>query len=220
MRTEVSKFIFPRTLSLFWYTNNRLFPAVSRWEWQPVNFQDPIAPQVLRIYQPSTPDIVAAIDTLNDYIAGIRDNKFVDIEKRLQLVAADSDKEVPVTAREMMYYQNQRRPIKLIESERDGYRRFLENREHYLGEVVAGSGVERSVRQIYAGEDHHDSIVDWALIRIAPHRSVDGNQASSMLFPLGRHFVSNDPDSLLTCVFHHLALRLRWKDAEAVFLVR
>ena len=75
----------------------------------------------MRIYQPSTPDIVAAIDTLNDYIAGIRDNQFVDIEKRLPLVAADSDKEVPVTAREMMYYQNQRRPIKLIESERDGY---------------------------------------------------------------------------------------------------
>lgn len=51
-----------RTLSLFLYTKNSIFPALRRWEWQSVNFQDPIA------LQPRIPDIVAAIDTLNDYV--------------------------------------------------------------------------------------------------------------------------------------------------------
>ena len=36
--------------------------------------------QVLWVYQPSITDIVAATDILNDYIAGIRDNKFVGID--------------------------------------------------------------------------------------------------------------------------------------------
>ena len=41
------------------------FPALRRWEWQPVNFQNTIALQVLRVYQSCIPDIVAAIGTLN-----------------------------------------------------------------------------------------------------------------------------------------------------------
>lgn len=155
----------------------------------------------MRVFQPSPPDIIAATGILNDYITNTRDNKFIDIEKRLRLVEADfdhmldsesdevigsesdDDQVVLVTAREKTHYRNQLRRIKLMESERDGYRRFLGNREHYLGEVVAGSGVERTVKQIYAGEDY-DSIADWALVRITPHRPADGNQASYMLFPL------------------------------------
>ena len=185
---------------LFSYTNNSIFPALRRWEWQPLNFQDPIALQVLRVFQPSPPDIIAAIGILNEYITKNRDNKFIDIEKRLRLVGADfdhmldsesdevigseSDQVVLVTGREKTYYRNQLRSIKLMESERDCYRRFLENHEHYLGEVVAGSGIERTVKQIYAEEAYYDSIADWALVRITPHRPADGNQASYMLLPL------------------------------------
>ena len=148
--------------------------ALQLWEWQPIPFQNAMACHVLKIDQPSAEDIQDAANSIDETIEFCRDDRYKDVERRLKELEAGSDV-VYVTERENNTHEADKAQIEMLESARDDFKNFLPRND--LGEVVAGSGVERTRKQRYvASEKDLDCIVDWAVIAVAQDRLREDNK--------------------------------------------
>ncbi|KAJ5356366.1 hypothetical protein N7517_010975 [Penicillium concentricum] len=141
--------------------------ALERWERHPLTMNDnalflDVAKRILRIDHPAAPqDLRATIESLNQSIRGVKDASFytskAEIDKGDNGWLPDSDR---------YSYQATLECIRNLEKEGDAYAKMLHNGSHYLGHVVAGSGMNRT----RLDGDKRRVSVDWALIQKSSNR--------------------------------------------------
>ncbi|PYH88891.1 hypothetical protein BO71DRAFT_413742 [Aspergillus ellipticus CBS 707.79] len=140
-----------------------------RWERGAPNLYATLLRKVLRVDQPSVFDLKAAIKSEEATIREIESGRFKDIAARIKLIEAGSD-DAYVTDKEQTRYESTVEQLSLFKDRLDRYRRFLNGRRYYLGEVVAGSGLWRNVMRNTNSEKRQPGVMDWALIEVMEER--------------------------------------------------
>lgn len=141
----------------------------------PVFPGDPMANKILKIDHPSVPDLRRTIENANSNIERYRDAEFRRIERQIQQREAGSV-DAFVTEREEQRYDRALKAITVMQSERNHFQKFLDDRAYFLGSVFAGSGLYRKT----ARNEGQDFLLDWALIRIRQER-LGGNKVWLLL---------------------------------------
>lgn len=128
-----------------------------------------MAPKLLRVDQPSIGDLETAISSLDKIIAEVETQDHKDLGVRIKLADANPENAL-VTDYERKMFDRMEALLAQLRKEKTAFKQYLDPRKRYLGEVVFGSGLNRTCRPTHRTEDSVPSIRDWALIRITPDR--------------------------------------------------
>lgn len=124
-----------------------------------------MANEILKIDHPSLPDLRRTIENASSNIEEYRDAEFQRIERHIQQREVGHI-DVFVTEKEEQRYHKLLKVITILQSERNHYQKFLDDKAYPLGSVFAGSGLYRKK----ARNADQDFLLDWALIRIRQER--------------------------------------------------
>ena len=129
---------------------------------------DQMARKLLHVDHPSVGDLRSAMSRAESTQKEVLDRDYCGLKFRMR-----KHKKLPdLYVTKNLYVQAFRKRHKFFQS-------FLDNRQYYLGHVVAGSGLYRTKQQAHMKTGHVPSTLDWALINIDPQRLGENKVRSS-----------------------------------------